>query len=176
MRRPVGAFAAAFGLFLLLGISGVAVMAGSMEAAQASGLPQLELSTSVLTPGETLSITGTDWPAHKLLQAAVCGGGPIAVSSECDLTDAVQFGSADNGVVNAALTVTVPPVPCPCVILVTQVNPSAAESLPVTIEGAPIGSFPTSMVPRARPSECLTSRSCARARGNPGSAPRRPGS
>ena len=97
----------------------------------------------MLTPGETVAITGTDWPAHKLLQAAVCGGGPLAVSSECDLTHAIGFGSADNGVVAASLTVTVPPAPCPCVILVTQVNPSATESLPVTIEGAPTGSVPT---------------------------------
>ena len=150
MRRPVGAFAAAFGMLSLLGLSGAAAMAGSVDPAGAAGLPQLELSTSVLTPGETVAITGTDWPAHKLLQAAVCGGGPLAVSSECDLTHAIGFGSADNGVVAASLTVTVPPVPCPCVILVTQVNPSAAESLPVTIEGAPTGSFPTPPFP-ARP-------------------------
>ena len=151
MRQPVGVFAAAFGLFLLLGISSVAVTAGLVEPAEAAGLPQLKLNTSVLSPGEKVTITGTGWPAHKLLQAAMCGGGPLAVSSECDLIGpAIQFGSADNGVVAASLTVTVPPVPCPCVILVTQVNPSAAESLPVTIEGAPTGSFPTSPFP-ARP-------------------------
>ncbi len=73
MRQPVGAFAVAFGLFFLLGLSGVAVMAGPMEPAEAAGLPQLELNTSVLSPGETVTITGTDWPAHKLLQAACVG-------------------------------------------------------------------------------------------------------
>ena len=57
----------------------------------------------MLTPGETVAITGTDWPAHKLLQAAVCGGGPLAVSSECDLTHAIGFGSADNGVVGCVV-------------------------------------------------------------------------
>ncbi len=104
----------------------------------------------MLSPGESVSITGTGWPAHRLLQAAVCGGGPLAVSSECDLTHAIEFGSADNGVVAASLTASVPPAPCPCVILVTQVNPSATESLPVTIEGAPTGSIPTPFP--ARPS------------------------
>ena len=99
---------AAIGLVSIFAVIGLTATAGPVQAA---GLPQLALSTSVLTPGEAVSITGTGWPAHKVLQAAVCGGGRLAVSSDCDLTNAIEFGS-DNGDI-AHVVRSIPPTPCP---------------------------------------------------------------
>jgi hypothetical protein len=109
-----------------------------------AGLPPLSLSSSSVTAGETVSITGTHWPPHRVLQAAICGRGAVEGSQDCDMTGAITFGPADNGVVDAPIVVTVPPVPCPCVVLVTQATPSAAETLPINITGAPRGPLPTS--------------------------------
>jgi len=94
-----------------------------------------------------VTIVGHGWPAHKVLQAAVCGGGPLAVSSECDLGHAIGFVPADNGVVQASLVVAIPPAPCPCVLLITQQNTSAAEALPITIRGAPRAPVPAQPAP-----------------------------
>ncbi len=147
MRRLARALGVGFGL-----VSGLAFMcavagAGSVDTAAAAGLPPLELSTSTLSPGGTATIIGHDYPAHRVLQAVVCGGGPLAVSSECDLPHAIGFGSADNGVVQASLVVAFPPAPCPCVVLVTQQNTSATEALPIIIKGAPSAPLPAQPPP-----------------------------
>ncbi len=142
MRRLARALAVAVGLMCGLTVSWAVAAPWSVGTAEAAGLPPLELSTSNVSPGETVSIIGHGWPAHRVLQAAVCGGGSLAVSSECDLAHAIGFGSADNGVVQASMVVAFPPAPCPCVVLVTQQNPSATKSLPITIQGAPSAPVP----------------------------------
>jgi hypothetical protein len=71
-----------------------------------------------------------------------------AVSQDCDLTHAVDFTANTSGLVGASLVVTIPPVPCPCVVLVTQVDPPSAEHpLPITIAGAPSAPLPPPLPP-----------------------------
>ena len=94
-----------------------------------------------------MTINGAHWPPDRVLQAAVCGRGGVEGSQDCDTTGAITFRPADNGVVAAPIVVTVPPVPCPCVVLVTeavsQAHASAGETLPIDIAGAPSGVQPT---------------------------------
>jgi hypothetical protein len=90
-----------------------------------------------LVPGETVTISGTGWPENRQLQAATCGGGAQATSQDCDLAHAVDFTTAGDGMPEAALVVTIPPAPCPCVVMVTQTVPSTVRFLPITIVGAP---------------------------------------
>lgn len=120
---------------MLLGLPAASLALGA-DPALAAGLPPLTLSTTTATPGDTVSIQGAHWPGHSVLQAAVCGGGENSVSSDCDLLRAISFGSTDDGVVQAALVVSVPPTPCPCVVMITRVNPSAVERLALKVEGA----------------------------------------
>jgi len=115
--------------------------------AEAAGLPPLSLSATTVAPGTTVQIEGSHWPPHLVLQAAVCGRGTQAVSSDCDLTNSITFGPADNGVVGAPLVVMVPPSPCPCVVAVTESQPPATEFLPITIEGAPSAPIPPTLPP-----------------------------
>jgi hypothetical protein len=109
---------------------------------EAAGLLPLTLSKTLVAPGAVITIQGSHWPAPRQLQAAVCGAGFQAVSSDCDLTHAISFGPSDNGTFRALLVVAVPPSPCPCVVMITQVNPSGVERLPITIEGAPSAAVP----------------------------------
>jgi hypothetical protein len=102
----------------------------------------LTLSSRTLAPGEAVNITGTGWPAHQKLQAAVCGGGAAAASQDCDLTHEVEFLSTNDGLVGATLIATIPPAPCPCVVLVTALEPFALRPLPITIDGAPSAPVP----------------------------------
>ena len=138
---------------VVLGIGGAAlVVAWGMctpSPAGAASLPGLSLDRTVVTPGSTVTVEGTHWPKDRQLQAVVCGGGIVSVSSDCDLAHAVTFGPADNGVVQTSLVVTTPPVPCPCVVMVTQLYPSEVERLPMTILGA--SSAPVELPSAVRP-------------------------
>jgi hypothetical protein len=122
---------------LALGV-GLVIGCGTSLPSQAGAadLPELSLDKTVVTPGSAVTVEGAHWPKFRELQAAVCGGGLLSVSSDCDLEHAVSFGPADNGVVQTSLVVTIPPVPCPCVVMVTQPYPSEVERLPITIVGS----------------------------------------
>ena len=124
-------------LVLALGV-GLVIAFGTPTPSQAgaASLPGLSLDKTVVTPGSTVTVEGAHWPKFRELQASVCGGGLFSVSSDCDLAHAVSFGPADNGVVQTSLVVTIPPVPCPCVVMVTQPYPSEVERLPITIVGS----------------------------------------
>lgn len=143
----------ALGLSILIGYL---IAVGSLsEKSATAGLPPLTLDKTVVAPGAVITIEGSRWPAPRQLQAAVCGAGPQSVSSDCDLARAISFGPSDNGVFRALLTVAVPPVPCPCVVMVTQVNPSDVERLPITIEGAVSAPVPAPP-PTARPAVSIS--------------------
>lgn len=136
MRPYAGVSVAMLTLAWLVG----GLMALSAEPAGAGSvtrLPPLELDATTVAPGTTVMLQGTQWPVHQVFQAAVCGRGAFAVSSDCDLSGAVGFGPADNGVVQAALVVAIPPSPCPCVVMITRAHPYAVERLPLRIVGAP---------------------------------------
>jgi hypothetical protein len=144
MRWNVQAITTAFGASLVLGFL-VAVSAPTLSAAEP---PPLTLSTTVVAPGETVTIGGTGWPANQKLQAAVCGGGAQTTSQDCDLAHEVQSASTNRGVVGLPLVVTIPPVPCPCVVLVTALDPFALQALPITIAGARSAPIPPQAAPR----------------------------
>jgi hypothetical protein len=141
MRRPVGALTAAFGTAALFGFL-VAVAAPRAATAGAARPSALTLSNTAVVPGETVTVTGTGWPGDQKFQAAVCGGGSQATSQDCDLAHEVDFISNNDGGVGESIVVTIPPVPCPCVVLVTQVDPFAEHLLPITIAGAPSAPLP----------------------------------
>jgi hypothetical protein len=120
------------GLFVLLGALSAASLPGQAEAAE---LPPLKLSATKVHPGDTVIIQGRNWPSGRVLQAAVCGGGQQSVSSDCELAGTVTIGSF-SGLVHGSLLISVPPAPCPCVIMVTEASPEGIERLPIDIEGA----------------------------------------
>jgi hypothetical protein len=135
MRWNVQALTTAFGASVVFGIL-VAVSTPPLPTLSAAEPPPLTLSTTVAAPGETVTIRGTGWPASQKLQAAVCGGGAQTTSQDCDLAHEVESISTNTGLVGLPLVVTIPPVPCPCVVLVTALDPFALRALPITIVGA----------------------------------------
>jgi hypothetical protein len=127
----------------------VAAVALPEMAATARTQPTLSLSTSIADPGQSVGLTGTHWPLHVILQASVCGGFALLGHPECDLERSITFGPADDGVVQTSIAVGIPPQPCPCVVLVTQVDPPASlqMQLPITIVGAPSAPAPAAPPP-----------------------------
>lgn len=120
-------------------------------AANARTAPTLNLSSTTVTPGQSVNLTGDHWPPHLVLQASICGGAALQGHEECDLGRSITFGPADNGVVQTSMSVGIPPTPCPCVVLVTQVDPVSnfEMTVPIDILGTPTAPPP----PTPRPYE-----------------------
>jgi hypothetical protein len=139
MLLPARALTVALHGAAVIGIL-IVVLAELPGTATATRPPALQLSTTTLSTGETVTITGKGWPGSQDFQAAVCGNGSQAVSQDCDLVHAIDFSSNTDGAIGASLVVAVPPVHCPCVVLVTEVDlPYAEYTLPLRITGAPSG-------------------------------------
>jgi hypothetical protein len=139
MLLPARALTVALHGVVVIGIL-IVVLGQLSGSATAMPPPALQLSTTTLATGEAVTINGTGWPGSQDFQAAVCGGGSQAVSQDCDLGHAIDFSSNTDGLLGASLVVTVPPVHCPCVVLVTEVDfPYAEYTLPLSIAGAPSG-------------------------------------
>lgn len=146
---PSGAtFRATVAALVAFGIVLAAIVLPEM-AATAGAQPTLSLSSSTVNPGQSVGLSGTHWPLHVILQASVCGGFALLGHPECDLGRSITFGPADDGVVQTAISVSLPPQPCPCVVLVTQVDPpsSLQMQLPITIVGAPSAAPPVAPPP-----------------------------
>ena len=111
MGRHARAVSSFITIVLLFGLWILTVAGLPTDGAAAAGLPPLGLSATALSPGQSVTINGVHWPPGRVLEAYVCGGGLLSVSSDCDIPHGVAFGPADNGVIEASLTVTVPPYP-----------------------------------------------------------------
>ena len=130
----------ALGLAILIGY--LVIAEALLDASAFAGLPPLTLDKAVVAPGASVTIEGWGWPGPRELQAAVCGAGIESVSPDCDLSHAITFGPENSGTFVGHLIVTIPPVPCPCVVMITQMQPSGVERLPITIEGATTAPVP----------------------------------
>jgi hypothetical protein len=112
--------------------------AGTAHAGQRAPEPTVVLSTTNLTPGTPVSIIGKHWPSGSLLQASLCGNRALDGSANCVPDTAVTMTPGPDGSFEDALQVTIPPVPCPCVVLVTRLDANDLEVIPVEIVGAPV--------------------------------------
>lgn len=143
MRGPttVVVVAVAAGLSALLGALLVGTVPAPAVTTPATAPPArtLSLSSTTLVPGQSVAISGRNWPLHQLFQATLCGGDALLGSEDCANGAAVAFAPADvGGVIQVTLPVTDPPTPCPCVVQITRVHPpEVVDSVPVTVVGVP---------------------------------------
>ena len=130
----------AFTRAVLVATVAVATVASTASAAvggERAPKPSVRLSSTTLTPGTTVTVLGEHWASGSLLQASICGNGAVDGSANCVPDTAVTMTPGPDGSFQKPLQVTMPPVPCPCVVLVTRLDSSAQETLPVQIVGAP---------------------------------------
>ena len=116
--------------------AGTAIPAGATIAASRAE-PELHLQTDVLTPGQSVAITGSGWPTGSTLQAVLCGANAVNGSADCVQAAAVTMSPGPNGVVDGLLRVFPPPQPCPCVVVVSSLAPAKSITLPVQVVGTP---------------------------------------
>jgi hypothetical protein len=134
-----GAWTTAARAALTLACTAVLGLASATTASAAARPPalSLKLSAARVKPGDAVAVLGRGWPRAVAFQAALCGNGGVDGNADCDNTSAIVFSSADNGVVEAKLDVTVPPRPCPCVVLVIAQETGRQFLLPVKVVGVP---------------------------------------
>jgi hypothetical protein len=115
------------------------------------------VSPSSVAPGQTLEVTGFRFPAGIDVSGQICGDDDMAGSVDCVLDNTGIGGTASQGRFTMSITVAIPPVPCPCVVVITSPGLTTTPSSPVTIVGAPVAALrgPTSGATVTKPLQIL---------------------
>ena len=133
---------------------------------------RLDPINGLLSPGQTVSVTGAGWAPGEFVSVQVCGNDGVNGSADCDVANAESFYT-ERAEFRATVVVTVPPRPCPCVIL--AVGALTEAKTPISIAGttsAPVSSTLPARQPRhrAHPPRPTVPSSKTTAGGPPGSA------
>ena len=126
----------------------IMVIVGASDAGALEPIsPSMELSRSSVLPGQSITISGTNWPASQVVAFALCGNNGESGSAGCDSSRSVTVGADRSGNVIATLQAGDPPVACPCVVRAFSSAVSASQ--PLTLVGAPVESRPPAGVAMA---------------------------
>jgi hypothetical protein len=132
IRRVGGA------MTLGLALSAASFVAGAGAGGSTTG-PVISLNRSTVTPGDGLLVTVKGFTASAVT-VSVCGNEARRGSSDCNMIKSKGVG------LDPGLTVTVtafeasaPPVDCPCVVRVSNVNGDEVAVAPITLLGHPSG-------------------------------------
>lgn len=133
MNRRVGALVVA-------GVAGLSALglAAALPASSASAgpSPTVDLGTTVVVPGQAVTVTGASWPDQTRVQAALCGDDAVGGTVDCADGSTAAMAATTRGLLWGQITGTVPPAPCPCVVLVTADSLGYRRTIAVTVEGA----------------------------------------
>jgi hypothetical protein len=127
----------------------VAAVLGLSSPAPASAFedgPVVGVSASVVEPGQEVLITSRGWTPGALVNLEVCGQSGTGGSTTCAVATSTASTADAAGTVVELVEVSVPPVPCPCVVRATAGDDSA--TVPITIPGAPMGTLTIAGAPR----------------------------
>ncbi|GAA0965807.1 hypothetical protein [Actinocorallia libanotica] len=117
--------------------------------APAAADPGASASPAGGAPGTAVQVRGAGWPAGVSVQISVCGRNAVNGSVDCDQPNAVAAPVGPDGIVTAGLTVSAPPVPCPCVIHIT--TPAGAERMTVDVPFSVLGHETADVVKQENP-------------------------
>jgi hypothetical protein len=96
------------------------------------------VSPTTVAPGQTLQVMGYDFPPEIEVTAQLCGNNALSGTPDCVLDNVGAGGTGSQGSFTIPVSVTIPPVPCPCVAMVSSQRMSTTSISPVTIVGAPV--------------------------------------
>lgn len=143
----------------LLALLGIAILAlvpnlTSPDASAQSGTPTVQVDRTVVTVGETVTVTGVGWEPGRLVQVETCGNLGLNGSIDCAVASGISVVVAPGGSWRTPLTVATPPKPCPCVVSAREVQGNGTATTELTIVGA-VEAAPT---PEEEPYESIGDR------------------
>lgn len=119
------------GLLVLL-VAGLSVLGGSLPAA--AGEPALAVDRPEARPGDRVVVRLAGWaPGNVVIE--VCGNGAAGGSADCAVDTSVNAPVDAAGVGQAAVRITVPPAPCPCVLRARALTGGAVRTAALRIRG-----------------------------------------
>jgi hypothetical protein len=107
------------------------------QPVSAEGTPRVELAPTVVTLGEWVTVTGSDWEPGSSVQVQFCGASAVNLSADCVPATTVTGSVGPDGTFTAKVMVTAPPRSCPCVIMITQPQSQAARTYPLSVTDLP---------------------------------------
>lgn len=122
-------------LALVLGlVLAVFTPAWAARAAQ----PSVTVDAGPVSIGQRVSVTVTGFPAGRAVSVSLCGNEARRGSVDCDLPGSVAFPiSKFDDVHVTTFPIGTPPVPCPCVLKVTNAPSNDVAFAPIVIKAFP---------------------------------------
>jgi len=103
----------------------------------AAPTPVIQVTPNVATVGSSVKVTGAGFPPNTDIQAQVCGNDALNGSADCVLSTSQEVSTTKRGIFEVPVIVSLPPKPCPCVVMVLDFSSSTTPTIPLTIVGAP---------------------------------------
>ncbi len=106
-------------------------------ASPAARPAQVFVTPSTQSPGARVTVTGAGFPSNTNIQASICGNDALDGSADCVQSTSQEVATTKDGKFEVPVVVSIPPKPCPCVVLVLDFSAPATPTVPITIVGAP---------------------------------------
>ncbi|MEV4627375.1 hypothetical protein AB0J90_13895 [Micromonospora sp. NPDC049523] len=133
-------------LMLATTVLATTVLAPATPTASPTGsMPMISIDRDRAALGDRIMVRLSGWPAGTAA-LEICGNGGRRGSADCAVHDSVQTYVSTSGTATTTLTVTAPPVGCPCVVRVTTLNGNLGGTVPVVVAGATAPTVPPEFV------------------------------
>lgn len=122
---------------LLAVISATAfTVVGLSTPVSAAAAPRVVVAPSSVQPGQSVIVQGDGFPPTVDLETQICGNDALDGSADCALSSSQEIATTSFGQFEVSMVVALPPVPCPCVVMVTSAALDITPTGPITIVGA----------------------------------------
>jgi hypothetical protein len=113
------------------------VLGASLAPAQSQEItdPTVEVDRTGTAEGEEVLVRGEGWPKGATLIVELCGHGGLDGSVDCDVPHQRTAGVGAGGTFASALTVGLPPKPCPCVVKATDQGTHISATASIAVAG-----------------------------------------
>lgn len=126
-------------------------LVGGPGRASAEATPTVSADVAAARPGDVVLVSLGGWRRFTTLTVVLCGNGGIRGSEDCDLVAGQAVEVRDEVVDVTELTITQPPMPCPCVLRAYDLTSSIVVTSPFEVIGAPVaptvGRDPAAVIP-----------------------------
>jgi hypothetical protein len=138
-RRSRRSLAAGLATVAMFGVMGSMVaLAAPVSAVPSSAVVSVDPDAGA--PGSTATVSGENFPPDTNVQVQICGNEALDGSDDCDPSTAQEVSVTPQGRFQVPLSVTIPPKPCPCVVMALDFSLTITPTTPFDVIGAPTGS------------------------------------